>query len=150
MTNDSMLCLMVHHKLCSAWVIPCQLTQCLKRYPLRFCSKFIHLVYVTRIDDPYNLRSFGRVFSEILTLKKCQIGVFWAQLPPYSKNACNSNLQVRYGSQKKHILKGNLPRIPNSPSKKLKFFLGTWPCDLFLDLEFPKSVSPKNVLTFLF
>ena len=29
------------------------------------------------------------------------------------------NLQVPYGSQN-HILKGNLPRIPNSPSKKLK------------------------------
>ena len=27
------------------------------------------------------------------------------------------NLQVPYGSQN-HILKGNLPRIPNSPSKK--------------------------------
>ena len=29
------------------------------------------------------------------------------------------NLQVSYGSQN-HIPKGNLPRIPNSPSKKLK------------------------------
>ena len=29
------------------------------------------------------------------------------------------NLQVPYGSQN-HIPKGNLPRIPNSPSKKLK------------------------------
>ena len=26
-------------------------------------------VYVTRLDDPYNLRSIGKVFSEILTLK---------------------------------------------------------------------------------
>ena len=35
------------------------------------------------------------------------------------------NLQVPYGSQN-HILKGNLPRIPNSPSKKFKkYFLGT-------------------------
>ena len=35
------------------------------------------------------------------------------------------NLQVPYGSQN-HILKGILPRIPNSPSKKLKkIFLGT-------------------------
>ena len=34
------------------------------------------------------------------------------------------NLQVLYGSQN-YILKGNLPRIPNSPSKNLKkFFLG--------------------------
>ena len=29
------------------------------------------------------------------------------------------NLQVPYGSQN-YILKGNLPRIPNSPSKKFK------------------------------
>ena len=29
------------------------------------------------------------------------------------------NLQVPYGSEN-HILKGNLPRIPNSPSKKFK------------------------------
>ena len=36
---------------------------------------------MNRIDDPYHLRSFGKVFSEILTLKKCQIGVFWAQPP---------------------------------------------------------------------
>ena len=34
------------------------------------------------------------------------------------------NLQVPYGSQN-HILTGNLPRIPNSPSKKFKRkFLG--------------------------
>ena len=38
-------------------------------------------IRMTRIGDPYNLRSFGKVFSEILTLKKCQIGVFWAQPP---------------------------------------------------------------------
>ena len=69
------------NKMLDIWVIPCQITQCLKRYPLRFWSKFIHLVYVTRIDDPYNLRSFGKIFSELLTLKKCQIGVFWAQPP---------------------------------------------------------------------
>ena len=49
--------------------------------PDRIGLKVIHLVYVTRIDDSYNLRSFGKVFSEILTLKKCQIGVFWAQPP---------------------------------------------------------------------
>ena len=35
------------------------------------------------------------------------------------------NLQVPYGSQN-HIPKGNLPRIPNSPSKKIyKYFLCT-------------------------
>ena len=75
---------------------------------------------MTRIDDPYNLRSFGKVFSEILTLKKCQIGVFWAQ-PPYQVYCMPvpQNLQVPYGSQN-HILKGNLPRIPNLPPK---FFL---------------------------
>ena len=42
---------------------------------------YIWSSYVTRIDDPYNLMSFGKIFSEILTLKKCQIGVFWAQPP---------------------------------------------------------------------
>ena len=41
----------------------------------------IYTFGVCRIDDPYNLRSFGKVFSEILTLKKCEIGVFWAQPP---------------------------------------------------------------------
>ena len=35
------------NKMLDIWVIPCQITQCLKRYPLRFWSKFIHLVYVT-------------------------------------------------------------------------------------------------------
>ena len=35
------------------------------------------------------------------------------------------NLQVPYGSQN-IILRGNLPRIPNSPSKNFKkYFLGT-------------------------
>ena len=60
------------------------------------------------------------------------------------------NLQVLYGSQN-YILKGNLPRIPNSPSKNLKkYFLGVWPCDLFHDLEFPNSVSLKNILPIFF
>ena len=40
------------------------------------------------------------------------------------KMPVTQNLQVPYGSQN-HIPKGNLPRIPNSPSKKNKKFLCT-------------------------
>ena len=36
-----------------------------------------------------------------------------------ARMSVTQNLQVSYGSQN-HILKGNLPRIPNSPSKNLK------------------------------
>ena len=53
----------------------------LETVPPQIFVKMYTLVYVTRIDDPYNLRAFGKVFSEILTLKKCQIEVFWVQPP---------------------------------------------------------------------
>ena len=46
------------------------ITQCLKRYPLKLLSKCLQLVYVARIDDPYNLRSFGKEFLRDTDLEK--------------------------------------------------------------------------------
>ena len=73
---------------------------------------------MTRIDDPYDLMLFGKVFFRDIDLEKMSnCGILGSTA--IARMPVTQNLQVPYGSQN-HILKGNLSRIPNLPSKNLK------------------------------